>query len=265
MIQLYSGTPGSGKSFHATQRIFYCLRGRKNVICNYDINLDNCRKNVFQFYLSKIFKHLKGHKRIGDFVYKNNTELTVDFLKQYAKEHHNRKKEGQTLVVIDECGIIFNPRTFLQADRLRWIEFFSLHRHYGFDFILVSQSDRMLDRQIRSFIEYEHKHRKVNNFGLGGMIIHLLTASTWFIDVKIWYGIREKVSSEWMRYSSRIASLYDTMYLEEDDEGNPADAVTDDVVDGLPESGGTEGGPTEDSPATAPSDTPVSRCSLPDS
>ena len=35
MIHLYSGTPGSGKSFHATEKIFYRLRMRKNVICNY--------------------------------------------------------------------------------------------------------------------------------------------------------------------------------------------------------------------------------------
>ena len=29
MIHLYSGTPGSGKSFHATEKIFYRLRMRK--------------------------------------------------------------------------------------------------------------------------------------------------------------------------------------------------------------------------------------------
>ncbi len=220
MIQLYSGTPGSGKSFHATQRIFYYLRGGKNVICNYKINTDACRQNFLQYWINLIFRtKLRGHGKIGDFVYKPNSQLTVDYLKCYAKEHHTRSKESQTTVIIDECGIMFNPRTFTQRDRLDWIEFLSLHRHYGFDFILISQSDRMIDRQIRSFIEYEHKHRKVNNFGAGGFLIRFFTMSTFFLDVKIWYGVREKVSSDWIRYSRRVASLYDTMYLDEQTEG----------------------------------------------
>lgn len=219
MIQLYSGTPGSGKSFHATQRIYYHLRSGKNVICNYKINEDVCRQNFFQYWVSTILRiKWKGRRRTGDFVYKSNAELTVAFLKQYAREHHVHSKESQTTVIIDECGIMFNPRTFAQRDRLEWIEFLSLHRHYGFDFILISQSDRMIDRQIRSFVEYEHKHRKVNNFGLGGFLLHLCTMSVFFIDVKIWYGLREKVSSEWIRYSRRVASLYDTMYLDGEDK-----------------------------------------------
>lgn len=242
MIQLYSGTPGSGKSFHATQRIYYHLRAGKNVICNYKINTDACRQNFLQYWISTIFR-TKGHgyKKIGDFVYRSNVQLTVNFLKQYAKEHHVHSKESQTTVIIDECGIMFNPRTFAQRDRLEWIEFLSLHRHYGFDFILVSQSDRMIDRQIRSFVEYEHKHRKVNNFGFGGLLIHLLTMSTFFIDVKIWYGLREKVSSEWIRYSRRIASLYDTMYL---DDGEQTEALH-------PSEGDEErGGPAEGADAS---------------
>lgn len=261
MILLYSGTPGSGKSFHAVQRIYYLLRNRKNVICNFDINLNACKKNFFQYWLSHIFKKdIKGHRRLGKFVYKNNMELTPFFLKQYARENHNRKKEGQTTVIIDECGIMFNPRSFAQKDRMEWIEFFSLHRHYGYDFILISQTDRMIDRQIRGFVEYEHKHRKVNNYGLFGIIVRLLTFSTFFVDVKVWYGLREKIGSEWIRYNHRISSLYDTMYLENEDD---TDSVPDEETDAPPRTGDeVRGGPVEDgAPAPSP-DTPISVCSL---
>ena len=54
MILLYSGTPGSGKSFHATQEIYYLLRRKKNVICNYDVNLSTCEMNFSQYWLSRI-------------------------------------------------------------------------------------------------------------------------------------------------------------------------------------------------------------------
>ena len=51
--------------------------------------------------------------------------MTVQYLKDYARKNHKGHREHETLVVIDECGIKFNPRTFAQADRLEWIEFFS--------------------------------------------------------------------------------------------------------------------------------------------
>lgn len=255
MIELYSGTPGSGKSFHATEKIYYRLRAGKNVICNYDISINACRQNFFQYWGTRLFKrNVLGSKSIGSFEYHSNNDLTVEYLKEYARKHHKSRKEGQTLVVIDECGIMFNPRTFAQGDRLKWIEFLSLHRHYGYDFILISQSDRMLDRQIRAFIEYEHRHRKANNFGFGGMLISLLTHSTFFVDVKLWYGLREKVGCDWLRYSGRIASLYDTMYLEEEAE------ETNDTQELDSSSMGDKGGPSEDEPNSCK---PISKCSLP--
>ena len=55
--------------------------------------------------------------------------------------------------------------------------------------ILISQSDRMLDRQIRALIETEVRHRKLNNYGFGGMFLTLLTfGRTWFIAIDYWYG-----------------------------------------------------------------------------
>lgn len=218
MIHLYSGTPGSGKSYHATEKIFYRLRAKKNVIANYPISLDNCSYSFFGFWLKKLFKNYSPRKKkLGRFDYVDNGHLTVEFLKQYAKEHHRGHKEHETLVVIDECGIMFNPRTFAQADRLEWIQFFSLHRHYGYDFILISQSDRMVDRQIRSFFEYNHQHRNVGNFKLFGKILALFSGGSLFTDVTVFYSIRERVGSNFFRYRRRIASLYDTFLLYDDD------------------------------------------------
>lgn len=245
MISLFSGTPGSGKSFHATEKIFYRLRMKKNVICNYPVNLENCSYGFLGFWLKKIFRKMKPRKKkLGQFTYLDNESLTVEFLKDFAKKNHRKGKESETLVVIDECGIKFNPRTFAQADRLEWIEFFSLHRHYGYDFILISQSDRMVDRQIRSFFEYEHKHRNVGHFKLFGRILALLSGGSLFVDSITFYSIREHVHSEWIRYSRRIASLYDTFLLmdevdevEEEEEPLPSDGESEAERGGDPPDG----------------------------
>lgn len=248
MIHLYSGTPGSGKSFHATQKIFYRLRNHGNVICNYPINTDNCSYSFLGYWLNKRTTKYKPHKRkLGNFDYVDNSQLTVSYLKEYAKKNHKRGKESQTLVVIDECGIMFNPRTFSRSDRLEWIQFFSLHRHYGYDFILISQSDRMVDRQIRSFFEYEHKHRNVGHFKLFGHLLALICGGSLFIDVTTFYCLREKVSSDFFRFSKRVASLYDSYALydvgEEEDAPLPPppdDGETEAERGGDPPSG-TEG------------------------
>lgn len=192
MIYFYSGTPGSGKSLHVAMDIYKKLAVKKgNVIATFPVNLDYISKN--------------GKKKIGSFVYKDISEISVEFLMEYAMEYHKEQKEGQTLVVIDECQIIFNPREFGKADRLKWITFFTQHRKLGFNFILISQFDRLVDRQIRCLFEYDIKHRKINNFGAG----MFLPVST-FIAVTYWYGVKEKVSSEFFFYRKKYGRLYDT-------------------------------------------------------
>lgn len=213
MISLYSGTPGSGKSFHATKDVFENLKYKKNVICNFPIDLINVQSSTFGYFYRKITKKNPKLHNIGDFQYMTNNDLTVDFLKRYAKDHHIRGKESQTVVVIDECGIMFNSRNFGRSDRMEWIEFLSLHRHYGYDFILISQSDRMIDRQIRAFIEYEHKHRNVGHFKAFGKFLAMFSGGSLFIDVITFYGIREKVATKFFRYHKRIGSLYDSYAL----------------------------------------------------
>lgn len=46
MIDLYSGTPGSGKSLHTAERLYYWLRIGKPAICNFDIDLKKVSKSI---------------------------------------------------------------------------------------------------------------------------------------------------------------------------------------------------------------------------
>lgn len=189
MIELYSGTPGSGKSFHACERLYYSLRYGKNVIANFPI---------------------KEFKRKGTFLYLPNDKLTVASLLTFAKQNHKRNVESQTLIIIDEAGIKFNSRQWQDKSRLQWLDFFSQHRKFGFDIIMIAQSDIMLDKQIRAFIEINHNHRKMKNNGKIGFILSPVFT---FCDVKFWYGINLRLGCDFFRYKKKIANLYDSYML----------------------------------------------------
>lgn len=195
MIALYSGTPGSGKSLKAAYEIIRLLNLKRNVIANFPIDLS---------YF--------GKKKIGKFTWLDNSELTVDYLLEYAKLYHVPQKEHQTTIFIDECAVMFNSRDFGRKDRMKWVVFFQQHRKLGFDVILIAQHDRMIDRQIRAFIETEYKHRALKNYKTFGWIISLLSGGL-FIQVEVWYGMRLKCSSSLFRYSKRKAKIYDTYQI----------------------------------------------------
>ncbi len=203
MITIYTGTPGSGKSYHAARDIVARLKRGGGLIANFPVNESAVRK-------------CKSHVEYWD-----NSELTAQRLAAYAVAHHKIGVEGQCLVVIDECQVIFNCRDFARQDRMEWINLFSQHRKMGFDFILITQHDRMMDRQIRYLVENEVKHRKLNNYGLGGTILSLLTFhSTWFIAIEYWYGgNRLKLNQQMFRYQKRYEKVYDSYRLFSDMAG----------------------------------------------
>lgn len=191
MIYFYSGTPGSGKSLHVARDIYTRLNFNKkypSVIANFQIN-------------EKMIKNKNAR-----FIYKDNSELTVEFLVRFAVKNHKMGKENQTLLVVDECSIIWNSREWQgQADRKEWLKFFVQHRKLGYNMILISQTDRQIDRQIRSLFEYEIKHRKVNNFKIG----KLLPVSA-FAAITYWYGVNEKISTEFFVYRRKWGKFYDS-------------------------------------------------------
>ena len=87
-IILYSGTPGSYKSYHAVQECLKWLKDGKNLITN------------FPLIYKKRFRKIKGIYEKVD-----NMQLTVDYLVEFAIQHHKKGVKAQTLIVIDEASI----------------------------------------------------------------------------------------------------------------------------------------------------------------
>lgn len=206
-ISLYSGTPGSYKSYHAVKECISWLWLGKNLITNFPLD-----------YKKKLKKPIKG-------VYEcvNNIDLTVDYLINFACEHHSPGLKAQTLVVIDEASIKFNSRDFNMKDRMGWINFFANHRHFNFDIILITQQDRMLDRQIRGLIETEYKHRAIKNYKFFGFLLDKIFHGM-YVVVDIWYPCKLKNGSEFCVFNKKIASCYDTMGLFVDSKNKMAAA-----------------------------------------
>lgn len=203
-INLYSGVPGSGKSLLATyQAIEYLLCGR-NVIANFPLDMSYFRRR----------------KKVGQFFYEPTKEMSPKFFVDFANEHHDTtgrlRKKVQTLVIIDEASMLFNSRTWQSSDRSDWIFFLANHRHLNYEFIIIAQIDRMLDRQIRGLIETEFKCRAITAFGLTGKILSFITGGL-FVAVPYNYSAKVKaLVSHFFRLHRRKARVYDTMMLFDD-------------------------------------------------
>lgn len=187
-ITLFTGTPGSGKSFHCTKIVKDSLERGINIITNYPIDIDSID-----------FK--------GQYIHLTENEITVDFLKRFAKKNHVKGKEKQTIVIIDEAQLLFNARDWNIPSRKEWCSFFTVHRHLGFDFILATQVDEYLDKQIRGLIEYNHIHRNIKKSKLGNIFPFMPTV---FIEVIYWYSNNMRITSNFFTFNDNIGKLYDS-------------------------------------------------------
>lgn len=197
MIYLYSGTPGSGKSLHQAEQIYYRLRAGKPVLANFDVDL----------------KFIKGNKHnIGEFYYIDNAilrpELLIKYSQIYFKKH--KFKEGAIQLYIDECQLLFNAREWQSKGRKEWLMFFTQHRKFGYDIFLIAQFDKMIDRQVRSLIEYETIHRKVKNFGTFGFIFNLVAGGNLFAAITVWYPLKERLNCRFYKGTKRLFAVYNT-------------------------------------------------------
>lgn len=214
MISLYSGTPGSGKSLHAAQKIYTRLTiARKPVIANFPVNrqlLFYTRRQLKKMAKNPNYRPRK--RKAARFYYVSDDHLTPQFLIDYARKFHKPRKENQTLLVIDECAsdTLFSNRSWQNKDRMAWLRFFQQHRKLGYTIYLIAQADKLIDKQIRCCIEYEVKHRKVNNFKLLGKIAGLLCGGSLFSATTVWYGIREKEGGELFRFKRLYEDFYDS-------------------------------------------------------
>ena len=206
MTELYSGTPGSGKSLHSAYRLIEQIEKGKTVIANFPINMNYFNKRV------------KRKKPVGDFYFVANSEITPKGLRDFAKANLKPCEEHQCLVCLDECGCIFNPRAWNAKGRQDWIDFLINHRKYGYDILMIAQSDMLVDKQIRPLIEKEFKHRAIKNFQLLGALLNFFLRGL-FICCEFWYTAKLKCGTSFFRLNRRKANIYNSYKIFDYGEG----------------------------------------------
>lgn len=203
MIKYFSGTPGSGKSLQCARIILNRMR-TKNCVTIANFPIDEGK-----------IKHKSGH-----FLYIENEFLTpkrlVDFSRNYSEYLGRHLRENEVLVIIDEAEIPFGVRDWNSPLRKDWVKFFPQHRKYGFTFILVSQFQRQIDKQIRELFEYEYIHRKITNSGKKGFFLKCLFLGDLFVSVQVWAPMKERIGANFFRASKKLYSIYDTNMIFEE-------------------------------------------------
>lgn len=231
-ITLFWGVPGSGKSFHTSQIIYNALRKGQNVITNVNINTslippisDSRPLGNFIFVPPRQFeenaisiKNSLGGKSVCDSVYSYIFGLQNFALQFHKRNNRGQITESQTLLIIDECHHYFDPRSWNRKDRSAWVDFFSVHRHYGFDVLLISQKDSRIDKQIRGLIEKQVMHRNVSKYKRLGKLLASPFGGNLFICIESMYDPRMSkkdahIKSYFIYGSNYYFSLYDSYSL----------------------------------------------------
>lgn len=152
MIIAYVGTPGSGKSYEAVQKILDNLRMGRIVFSNID-GMDG----EFQR------EHIKAKTGLTDLSLSNQLRY-LDNKKMVKFWEHVDKTPG-ALIVIDECHKLFSNRNWNSEENKKFTEWASTHRHGGYDVLLITQSIDKVDKHACSLIEWSYFYKKITHFG----------------------------------------------------------------------------------------------------
>lgn len=167
MIEVLQGVLGSGKSAVATAMSMMHLKKGGVVACNFSL-VDGWADAVASHNLIARFSPeyrydlaTSLHKRF--FRVKSLNAIETIRPKELAiglnKTKEGRYQEGQGLLILDECQLIFNARKWEKNEQ--WIRFFTQSRKLGWNVILIAHTIDMIDSQIRPLCEYESRFRNM--------------------------------------------------------------------------------------------------------
>lgn len=215
MIELWSGTPGSGKSLHLAHDVREKLRWGRYVISTCNINTDLCFFNRLQEFLYNISKGKIclpcSDDRRNNFVYMPIEFVTPEYFYEFAAKYHVYGKEHQTHIYLDECVAIFSPTVISEDIETwnKWDTFFRIHRHLGYDIVLVPQSKRLIARKVIEYAEFEVKHYNRKHHGMLGFFLALFAGGL-FSYSTCWRGVRKPIEQHFFTYKPLYGQMYNS-------------------------------------------------------
>lgn len=202
MLYTYTGTCGSGKSYHATKEIIWHLKHGGVVVTNLELDVNK----ILKYHSKKLSEPILKDRLI----ILRNCDITPRRLYEIAVQHYENKVKS--LLVIDEAADMFNSRDWQKSDRESWNKFFRMHRHLYYDVILVTQSRKMLDKQIQFLFDTDVQHRNISEYGFIGTLCGVFLPKL-FVAVGVYVPLNTKSFANSVWLLKRYYDCYDTFTL----------------------------------------------------
>ncbi len=252
MLTLVTGPPGSGKTWYTVRQTLLALQAGKYVATNVRLEdgwaLTFARANHVDRFLDLF---AKGEPRITAKAreYERRVYVSGDLAELFAlrmpackkckgcKRGKACQREGQGVMILDEAHEWLNARMWdidhsgeklsredAVQNRLRVVKFFALHRKLRWDVLLITQSEKRLDNQVRDNFEFHTKLKNMKKFKVWGWLP--VIPFNWFWAITFWHasgGERVGLSSYLL---TKLCECYDTMARPE----APSNATELDVI-----------------------------------
>ena len=164
MIHLITGRPGHGKNIYALTFL------EQQEFINYDKETKTFSSTIDR---PLFFIAFDGINIVDSTTakYEDLDDLPTD-----QENDNNSKFPDNSVIVIDEAHR-YSPKSTNKEGFTSFVSFLKIHRHYGFDFIFITQSQKDLNIDIRNLVE---NHFRVNRpFGTQKSFVnHYLGAET---------------------------------------------------------------------------------------
>ena len=232
MITLLTGSPGHGKSYTLIREIEKAVANSIPVATNVPLREDWAITMARRHTLLGPFRKKAVAKKAAEF---NRMLLMSDDFDVLLRVRLAGEGEARGLLALDEAHRWINtrglekeedeegkPMTPLQIrqGRKRIVNHLSGHRHYGWNVILATQSDKSLDTQARELYEFHSEVRNMKKLPWIGFFCRFNI----FLKVTHWNDrARSKAGVDCYFLSKSLASLYHTHALQEKDW--PDDAI----------------------------------------
>lgn len=157
------GIPGSGKSYEGVRyHICDAIKNSRKVVTNVPLNVD--------WFVKEYGEQARELIELKEMTFEQPKDKPRDFSRACDFKDENWKNDnGQgALFVVDEAHLVYPPsgRGKQQSNDLQdCLEYFSGHRHYGHDIILMTQSLRKINNHVRDMIETQYILKKHTALG----------------------------------------------------------------------------------------------------
>jgi zona occludens toxin (predicted ATPase) len=231
-ITLLTGSPGHGKSYTLVREIEATVAKGKPVGTNVPLREDWATVMAKRHTLFSPFRKKAVWIKAREF---SRLVVVSDDFNVLLRIRLAGEGEARGKLILDEAHRWVNtrglhkeehddgsPMTPLQIrqERKRIINHLSGHRHYGFDVILATQSDKSIDTQARELYEFHSEVRNMRKLPWIGLLLRF----NLFLRVTRWNDrARSKAGVECYWLSKSLARLYHTHALQETDW--PSDAI----------------------------------------